>query len=139
MDLFEIAFFTIVAAQIAGGFFRAGAGRGEVAEMRLGLSDDGVVIEIAGGRQDHRSCAVMIAHIAGNGLAAEGADQLGGAQDRAPDRLVRKGGGLEMVEDDVVGRVYRLADLLHHHRLLAGQLVGIEAGILQDVGQDIDA
>ncbi len=43
-----------------------------------------------------------------------------------------------MIEDDVVGRVLGLADLLQHHGALARQLLGIEGRVLQDVADDID-
>ena len=44
------------------------------------------------------------------------------AQDRPAERLVGEGGGLEVVEDDVVRRVARLAQLLDDDVLLALQL-----------------
>ena len=48
-------------------------------------------------------------------------------------------GGLgEQVEDAVVGRIERGADLLHDDVLLARQLLRIEGRVLQDVGQDIE-
>ena len=48
-------------------------------------------------------------------------------------------GGLgEAVEDDVVGRVVRGADLLQDDVLLALEFVGIEGRVLQDVGQEVD-
>ena len=53
-------------------------------------------------------------------------------------RLVREGGLLEVVEDDVVGRVVGLADLLQDHAALALQLLGVEGRVLQDVGEDVD-
>ena len=68
----------------------------------------------------------------------EAADDLGLAQHRPAHGLIGKGGRLEMIEDDVVGRVLGLADLLQHHGALARQLLGIECRVLQDVGDDVD-
>ena len=43
-----------------------------------------------------------------------------------------------MVEDDVVGRVVGLADLLQDHGALALHLLGLEGRVLQDVGEDVE-
>ena len=59
-------------------------------------------------------------------------------KNRAADRLIRKGDGLQTVEDQVVGRVLDGADLLHDDVLLALQFLRIERRIGQDVGQDIE-
>ena len=68
----------------------------------------------------------------------EGVHRFGRAEDRAADRLVAEGRLGEAVEDDVVGRVVRGADLLQDHMLLALELVRVELGFGQDVGQDVD-
>ena len=44
-----------------------------------------------------------------------------------------------MVEDDVVGRVVGLANLLQDDAALALQFLRLEAGVGQDVADDIDA
>ncbi len=44
---------------------------------------------------------------------------------------------LEVVEDDVVRRVVRLADLLKDHAALALQLLGFEGGMREDVTDDV--
>ena len=44
---------------------------------------------------------------------------------------------LEVVEDDVVRRVVRLADLLQDHAPLALQFLGLEGGVGQDVADDV--
>ncbi len=80
----------------------------------------------------------MVAQIADHRLAVEPADDLGAAQHRPAHRLVGKGAFLEIVENDVVGRVVGLADLLQDHRALAFHLVRVEARIQQDVGEDIE-
>ena len=59
-------------------------------------------------------------------------------QHRPAHRLVGKGAFLEMVEDDVVGRVVGLADLLQDDAALALQLGRVEDRVLQDVGEDVE-
>ena len=61
-----------------------------------------------------------------------------GPQDRAAERLVGEGFGLEVIEDDVVGRVFGLADFLDDDALLARQFFGIEDRVLQNVGENVD-
>ena len=46
--------------------------------------------------------------------------------------------GLEMIEDDVVGRVVRLADLLKNDAALAFQLFGLEGRMGQDIADDVE-
>ena len=103
-----------------------------------GELDQLLVIDLAGRREDEAARGVMAMHIAADGLAREAADDLGLAQHRPAHGLVGKGGRLEMIEDDVVGRVLGLADLLQHHGALARQLLGIEGRVLQDVADDVD-
>ena len=59
------------------------------------------------------------------------------AQDGAAQRLVGIGFLLQPVEDDVVGRVQRLADLLQDHPALDLDLAGVEDRVQQDIGQHI--
>ena len=103
-----------------------------------GELDQLLVIHLAGRGQHQAARRVMAAHVAADGLARQAADDLGLAQHRPAHGLIGKGGRLEMIEDDVVGRVLGLADLLQHHGALARQLLGIEGRVLQDVGDDVD-
>jgi hypothetical protein len=66
----------------------------------------------------------MVFQIGDDRFARQFADDLGAAEHRAAHRLVGKGALLEIVEDDVVGRVVGLADLLQDHRALAFELAG---------------
>ena len=96
------------------------------------------MLDVAGSQRDHPFGAVVAVHEGAQLLRREGFHGLGRAEDRASDRLVAEGGFGEMVEDDVVGRVVRGADLLQDHVLFALELVGIELGVRQDVGKDVD-
>ncbi len=97
-----------------------------------------LVTDVAGAGHDHPCRPIIAADEGGERVACEAAHQFGGAEHWAADRLVGIGRGLEMVEDDVVGCVDRLGDLLHHHFLLARQLIAVEGRVLQDVGQDVE-
>src|ERR1044071_3733352 len=80
----------------------------------------------------------MLAQIVHHRLARQLADDLGAAEHRAPNRLLREGALLEKIVDDVVRRVVRLADLLQDDGALAFELGGVEARMQQDVCQNIE-
>ena len=107
--------------------------------MLLGQLDDLVVLDPARRRQHHVRGGVVARQEGEEIVAADRLDRVGGAQHRPAERLVGQRGLLELVEDQVVGRVERLADLLQDDAALALQLVGIEHRIAQDVGHHLDA
>ena len=108
------------------------------AEPLLDLAHEVVVLDVAGGDHDHALGAVLAFDEVVELLRGEGLHRFRRAEDRAADRLVAEGGLGETVEDDVVGRVVRGADLLQDHMLLALELVRVEFGFRQDVGKDVD-
>ncbi len=101
----------------------------QVGEMTGDQFDECVVVQVAGAGDHGVGGGVVPAHVAHQGVALHAANALLGAEHRAAHRLGRIGGFLEMVEDDVVRRVLRLADLLQDHAALALQLVRIEGGV----------
>ena len=106
--------------------------------MVLDLAHEIVMLDVAGRHRDHALGAVLAVHEGAQLLRGEGLHRLRRAEDRAADRLVAEGGFGETVEDDVVGRVVRGADLLQDHVLLALELFGVEVRFGQDVGKDVD-
>src|SRR5690606_28724562 len=102
MDLFEVLHLAPLAALPERGLEALAADRGEIAEGDLGGPHHLVVIDRAGGREDHLVWPVMLADEAGEVLAPEGRDPLRRAEDGAAERLAGEGGFLQPVEDDVV-------------------------------------
>ena len=109
----------------------------EAGEALLGDAHQLVVVDIAGGGQDHAVAGIVAVHIGADGVGMEAAHGFGGAEDGAADRLVGIGDALEQVEDVIVRIVARRADLLDDDLLLARQLALVEHRILQDVGDDV--
>ena len=79
----------------------------------------------------------MPAHVVAQRVARHLLDDGGRAQGGAAHGLIAIGGGLEVVEDDVVGRVVGLPDLLQDHAALALHLLRREGGMGEDVAQDV--
>ena len=107
--------------------------------MALHQIDHLVVVQVAGGGDHRVAGGVVRPHVVGQRMALHCADQRLGAERRPAHRLARISGFLEMVEDDVVGRVVRLADLLQDDAALALQLVGSERAVRQNVADDVGA
>ena len=97
------------------------------------------MIDLARGDQGQAAGAVEVGP---PGVEIVGADRRDAgfvAEDRAAERLLGIGGGPQIVEDDVGGRVARLAQLLQHDLLLADEVGGIEMRAQHHVGEQFDA
>ncbi len=138
MELFEIALFAPVATGVARRLGRDRAFGRQIRERLFGQCGDPVVVEVAGRGQHHPPRAVMVAQIGRDLVAPEPADNFGPAQHRPAHRLVGVGAFLKVIEDDVVGGVVGLADLLQDNGALALHLLGLEGRVLQDVGKDVE-
>ncbi len=77
-------------------------------------------------RDHHVGRAIVARQIGAQPRGIERPHRLGRAEDRAADRLAGKGGGLQVVEHELVGRVLGGADLLDDDVLLADELGRIE-------------
>jgi hypothetical protein len=138
MHLLEIAQLAPLAAREARGQLRRGRARGQPPEERLGRIDKARVIDRACGRKDHAPRRIVPLHEAAEIGRLEPRDILGRPKDRAPHRLVGKGRFLQPVEDDVVGGVERLPDLLQDDMPLGLDLGRVEGGVEDDVGDDVE-
>ena len=84
------------------------------------------------------SSTVLRGHIVLEHVAVEAVDRLLLAQDRPAQRLVLEDRRLQVIEDDVVGRVARLAQFLQHHLALALQFRPVRrSGLVEDVADDV--
>ena len=95
------------------------------------------MVDLAGGGDDEPRGRVVAAHVAEEGLARHGGHDLLGAEDRAAERLVGVGVLLEEVEDQVVGRVVDLPDLLEDDAALLLELALVEGRALEDVADQV--
>ncbi len=116
--LLEIA---LLDTRAAGKARHSGAGAlrpGKAPEAALHLGDDLLVIDRAGGRDHHVGRAIVARQVAAQPPQSRpGAQFRRARKSNIPDRLIRKGDGLEILEHEVVGRISAGADLLHDHVL----------------------
>ena len=75
----------------------------------------------------------MAFHIFEDGFARQTFNQLGLAQDRSTDGLIRKGGLLKMVEYNIVRRIMGLVYFLDNNSALALQFFRLHRCVLEDV------
>ena len=80
----------------------------------------------------------MRIEIGADGIPAEPRNLFPRAKDRAPDRLIWKGGCVQQFEDEIVGRVFDRANFLQNDAFLAFELDAVEGAFGQDVGEDIE-
>ena len=72
-------------------------------------------------------------------IGAEDFDRLAGAQNRPPERMVFPEALREELVDEVVRRVLDHLDLFDDDLLLPFDVLGANAGLQDDIGEDVDA
>ena len=128
----------VAAGELRGRGSGDGAGR-KLAEQTVGKLDELAMVDLAGGDQMEAAGAILVAAPGVEIVDLDRLDALLLAQDRAAERLVGEGGGLEVVEDDVGRRVAGLAQLLDDDVLLALQVGGAEMRAQDQVGDQLEA
>jgi hypothetical protein len=106
-----------------------------VAEVALGEFQQFVLIDAAGGADDQAARCVERRAPSLQAVRRRAPDGLGRAQDRPAQRLAGEGGVLRQFEDEVVGGVRGLGDLLADHLFLTGEVGGVHSRALNEVGQ----
>ncbi len=109
----------------------------EAAERGREAIDDTRMLDIAGDGHDDLGRHVLVSEVGGHCRPREPVHAVTSSQDGPsqgmplPDLL-----GKDIV-DNVVRRVLHHLDLLQDHRLLALQLLGVEEGVQEDIGEQI--
>ena len=126
-----------------GGGVRCGARRGVIAaggergEVLGDLGDEGVVVEVAGGGEDHVARGEAAGVVVEDDLLVEAGDGLDGAEDGAAEGVALPEVLGEGLVDEVVGVVLVHLDLFEDDALLAGDVVGGEGGVEDEVGEKV--
>jgi len=115
----------------------AGAGRKRVEGM-LNLGDEGVMVDVAGGGEDHVWWGEAAGILVEDDLLGEAADGLCGAEDGAAEGVALPEILGEELVDEVVGVVFVDLDLFEDDALFLGDVVGREGGVQDEVGEEVE-
>src|SRR5204862_3752210 len=138
MGLLEIARLDMGASDESSRLRRWSGGASKGCKSSRNAVNDGLMIDSAGCRDDHVGSAIIAGKIRCETCAIERAHCGGRAKDGSPDRLLGERDLLQLVPNEIVGCIFSSSNLLNDDVLLAPQLLGIEGGIGQNVGQNIE-
>ena len=117
---------------------RSRGSHGDVAEVLLGQLDELLVRDTTGTDEDHAVGGVVGLDVVGQVIAVDGLDVLLGAEDGAAERLVHEGGGVQVVEDNLLELLVNLLLFAQDDIALALNGLSLELGVLQNVGKNVD-
>lgn len=105
---------------------RSWGGHGDVAEVLLGELDELLVRNTTRADEDHAVSGIVGLDVVGQVIAADGLDVLLGAEDGATKGLVHEGGGVQVVEDNLLELLVNLLLLAKNDVALALNGLGLE-------------
>lgn len=111
---------------------------GETTEVLLSESDELLVGNATGTDQDHAVSSVVGLDVVGQVVPGDGLDVLLGAEDGAAKGLGLVGGGVKVVEDNLLELLVNLLLLAQDHITLTLNGTSLELGVLKDIGEDVD-
>jgi hypothetical protein len=105
----------------------------------VGHLDELLVGDATGADEYHAVGGVVGLDVVGELGPGNVTDVLAGAEDGAAEGLVLEGGGVQVVEDDLLELLLDLLGLPQDHVALALDGGLLELRVLQDIGEDVDA
>ncbi len=121
------------------GVSEAGGGTGgERAEGGGDLGDEVVVLDVAGGGEDHVGRGEAAGVLGEDDLLVEAGDGFGGAEDGAAEGVALPEVLGEELVDEVVGVVFVHFDFFEDDALFFGDVVGGEGGVEDEVGEEVE-
>ena len=115
-----------------------GFARRQGSELLATASTNCVVLEIAGGGEDHVAAAETAGVVVEELLLIEAADGLGGSQDRLAEGMIFPEILREELVDEDVGIVFVDLDLFENDAAFALDFGGSEDGIEHQVGEHVE-
>lgn len=128
-------------ALLLGGKGKGSGGRGlvgEAAEVLLGQADKLLVGNTTSTNQNHAVSGVVGLDVVGQVVPRDSLDVLLGAENGATKGLTLVSGGVEVVEDDLLELLVNLLLLAQNHITLTLDGGGLELGVLENIGEDVD-
>lgn len=128
-------------ALLLGSKGEGGGGRGlvgEATEVLLSQADELLVGDTTSTNQNHAVGSVVGLDVVRQVLTGDGLDVLLGAEDGATEGLALVSGGVEVVEDNLLELLINLLLLAQDHITLTFNGSGLELGVLEDIGENVD-
>jgi hypothetical protein len=111
---------------------------GEATEVLLSETDKLLVGDTTSTHQDHAVSSVVGLDVVGQVVTGDGLDVLLGAEDGAAKGLALVSGSVKVVEDNLLELLVNLLLLAQDNTALALDGTGLELGVLEDIGKDVD-
>ena len=111
---------------------------GEATEVFRSEADELLVGDATGTNQNHAVGGVVGLDVVGEVLAGNSLDVLLGAENGATEGLALVSSGVQVVEDNLLELLVNLLLLAQNHITLTLDGCGLELGVLEDVGEDVD-
>lgn len=112
---------------------------GESAEVLLSKLHELVVRDTTGTDEDHAVGGVVGLDVIDEVVALDAADVLLGSEDSAAEGLVLESGGMEVIENNFLKLLVNLLLFTEYHISLALNSSGLQLGVLENIGEDVDA
>lgn len=112
---------------------------GDAREVLLGKLDELLVGNATRADEDHALSGVVVLDVVGEFGAADVADVLAGAEDGAAQSLALESSGVKVVKDNLLDLLLDLLGLAEDHVTLALDRALLKLGVLENIGQDVDA
>lgn len=123
----------------SGRWLRVGVLLRHLGEVLLGQLDELLVRDTTSANQYHAVSSVVGLDVVLKVVALNGLDVLLRTQDGAAERLVLEGGGVQVVEDNLLHLLVHLLLLAQNDVSLTLDSGWLELGVLEDVGEDVDS
>lgn len=126
---------------LLGGKGEGSGGRGlvgQAAEVLLSEADELLMGNTTSTNQDHAVSGVVGLDVVGQVVPRNSLDVLLGAEDGATKGLALVSGGVEVIEDNLLELLVNLLLLAQNHITLALDCGGLELGVLENIGEDVD-
>jgi hypothetical protein len=111
---------------------------GEATEVLLSESHELLVGNATSTDKDHAVSSVVGLDVVGQVLAGDGLDVLPGAEDGAAKGLGLVGSGVKVIEDNLLELFVNLLLLAEDHIALTLDGTGLELGVLEDIGENVN-
>lgn len=115
-----------------------GRGSRQLREVLVGHLNELIVGNATSTNKDHAVGGIVVLDVVGELSSGDVADVLLGAEDGAAEGLVLEGGGVQVIEDNLLNLLFHLLGLAEDNVTFPLDCGRLELGVLEDIGKNID-